>query len=158
MNSLVKNTWSETHPIVKTGITIVVAGIGIYFVYKIIKSTTSLIDQWSSRKEGNQALESLVQLALQGINPTLSDSEVESMVNGLRTELDDTYVDDDVVMNILYKVQNKADWEKLKYRWGSQDVGNGQQTITEALSDRLYSSSKSTLNQIFISKGIGTIV
>jgi hypothetical protein len=158
MNGLIKNTWSETHPMVKTGITIVVAGIGIYFVYKIIKSTTSLIDQWSSRKEGNQALESLVQLALQGINPTLSDSEVESMVNGLRTELDDTYVDDDVVMNILYKVQNKADWEKLKYRWGSQDVGNGQQTITEALSDRLYSSSKSTLNQIFISKGIGTIV
>jgi hypothetical protein len=158
MNGLIKNTWSETHPMVKTGITVVVAGIGIYFIYKIVKSANSLIDQWSSRKESNQALESLVQLALQGINPTLSDSEIESMVNALRTELDDTYVDDDIVLNILYKVQNKADWEKLKYRWGSQDVGNGQQTITEALSDRLYSSSKSTLNQIFISKGIGTIV
>jgi hypothetical protein len=158
MNGLIKNTWSETHPIVKTGITIVVAGIGIYFIYKIVKSANSLIDQWSSRKESNQALESLVQLALQGINPTLSDSEIESMVNALKTELDDTYVDDDIVLNILYKIQNKADWEKLKYRWGSQDVGNGQQTITEALSDRLYSSSKSTLNQIFISKGIGAIV
>ena len=54
-----------------------------------------MIDEWSSRKEGNQALESLVQLALQVINPTLSDSEVESMVNALKSELNDFYVDDD---------------------------------------------------------------
>jgi hypothetical protein len=73
-------------------------------------------------------LEELFILSSQGILPTLSDADVESMVNGLKTELNDYYVDDVIVMNILYQVQNKADWVKLKYRWGTQDVGDGART------------------------------
>lgn len=156
--NIIKQTWSETHPSVKTAVTIIGVGFGAWIIYKVIKGGANLIDAWASRKEGNQALEDIIVLASQGINPTLSDGEVEAMVNAIKSELNDTYVNDDVVMNILYKVQNKADWAKVKYRWGTQDVGNGMQTLTEAISDRFYQSSKDSLNQIFISKGIGAIV
>lgn len=156
--NIIKQTWSETHPSIKTGVTIIVIGLSAYVVYKIIKGGVNIIDAFTSRKEGNQALEDLVLLASQGTVPTLSDGEVESMVNALKSELDDTVVDDDIVMNILYKVQNKADWSKVKYRWGTQDVGYGMQTLTEAISNRFFASNKQTLNQIFISKGIGAIV
>lgn len=156
--NIIKQTWSETHPSVKTAVTIIGVGFGAWIIYKIVKGGANLVDAWTSRKEGNQALEDIVVLASQGIYPTLSDGEVESMVNAMKSEFNDRFVNDDIIMNILYKVQNKADWSKVKYRWGTQDVGNGMQTLTEAISDRFYQTSKDSLNQIFISKGIGAIV
>ena len=156
--NIIKQTWSETHPSVKTAVTIIGVGFGAWIIYKIVKGGANLVDAWTSRKEGNQALEDIVVLASQGIYPTLSDGEVESMVNAMKSEFNDYFVNDDIIMNILYKVQNKADWSKVKYRWGTQDVGNGMQTLTEAISDRFYQTSKDSLNQIFISKGIGAIV
>lgn len=156
--NIIKQTWSETHPSVKTAVTIIGIGFGAWVIYKIIRGGANILDTWTSRKEGTQSLEELFILSSQGIFPTLSDADVESMVNGLKTELNDYYVDDVIVMNILYRVQNKADWVKLKYRWGTQDVGDGAQTLTEILSDKLYASNKDALNQIFIQKGIGAIV
>ena len=156
--NIIKQTWSETHPSVKTAVTIIGIGFGAWVIYKIIRGGATIIDTWTSRKEGTQSLEELFILSSQGILPTLSDADIESMVNGLKTELNDYYVDDVIVMNILYRVQNKADWVKLKYRWGTQDVGDGAQTLTEILSDRLYAPNKDALNQIFIQKGIGAIV
>jgi hypothetical protein len=156
--NIIKQTWSETHPSVKTAVTIIGIGFGAWAIYKIIKGGANILDSWTSRKEGNQALEDLFILASQGIVPTLSDGEIEAMVNAIKSEFNDIYADDDIIMNQLYKVQNKADWSKLKYRWGTQDIGSGMQTLTEAISDRFYDDNKATLNQIFISKGIGAIV
>jgi len=156
--NIIKQTWSETHPSVKTAVTIIGVGFGAWIIYKVIRGGASILDAWTSRKEGTQSLEELFILSSQGIFPTLSDADVESMVNGLKSELNDFYVDDVIIMNILYRVQNKADWVKLKYRWGTQDVGDGAQTLTEILSERLYASNKNSLNQIYIQKGIGAIL
>jgi len=156
--NIIKQTWSETHPSVKTAVTIIGVGFGAWIIYKVIRGGASILDTWTSRKEGTQSLEELFILSSQGIFPTLSDADVESMVNGLKSELNDFYVDDVIIMNILYRVQNKADWVKLKYRWGTQDVGDGAQTLTEILSERLYASNKNSLNQIYIQKGIGAIL
>lgn len=156
--SALKNAWSETHPIAKTGIVVLGTFLGIYIGFKLIKGVGNIVERFVDRKEGGQALEALVALSLQGINPTLSDADVESMVGGLRSELESLFPADTILLSIMSRIKNKADLEKLRYRWGTQNVDGEILSLTEALADGLSYDGKQQLNSQLFLAGIDPIL
>lgn len=156
--SALKNAWSETHPIAKTGIVVLGTFLGIYIGFKLIKGVGNIVERFVDRKEGGQALEALVALSLQGINPTLSDSDVESMVGALKSELESWFPADTILLSIMSRIKNKADLEKLRYRWGTQNVDGEILSLTEALADGLSYDGKQQLNSQLFLAGIDPIL
>lgn len=156
--NIVKNTWSETHPIVKTGIVVVATGLGIYLAFKLAKGFGNILDRWVDRKEGGQSLEELAVLSLQGINPTLSDADVESMIGALKSELESFFTSDQTLLSIMSRIKNKADLAKLRYRWGTQNIDGDILSLTEALADGLSSGGKQQLNNQLFLAGVEPLV
>jgi hypothetical protein len=157
MNAL-KNAWSETHPIAKTGIVILGTFLGIYVGFKLVKSLGNIVERGLDRKEGGQSLEELVALSAQGINPTLSDADVESMIGAIKSELETYFPYDSVILNIMSRIKNKADLAKLRYRWGTQNVDGDIFSLTEALADGLSEDGKQQLNNQLFLVGIEPLV
>lgn len=155
--SEIKNAWSETHPMAKTGIVILGTFLGLYIGFKLIKGIANTVERFVDRKEGGQALEALVALSLQGINPTLTDSDVESMVAGLKSEMETYFPADTILLSIMSRIKNKADLEKLRYRWGTQNVDGDILSLTEALLEYLSYDGKQQLNSQFFLAGIDPI-
>jgi hypothetical protein len=149
--SAFKNAWSETHPIAKTGIVLVGTILGIYVAFKLAKGVGNIVERWVDRKEGGQSLEELAVLSLQGINPTLTDADVESMIGALKSELESYFPSDQTLLSIMSRIKNKADLAKLRYRWGTQNIDGDILSLTEALADGLSSNGKQQLNtQLFL--------
>jgi hypothetical protein len=156
--SALKNAWSETHPIAKTGIVIVGTILGIYVAFKLAKGLGNVVERWVDRKEGGQSLEELAVLSLQGINPTLSDADVESMIGALKSELESFFPSDQVLLSTMARIKNKADLAKLRYRWGTQNIDGDILSLTEALADGLSSGGKQQLNNQLFLAGIEPLV
>jgi len=156
--SILKNTWSETHPIVKTGIVVVGTGLGIYLAFKVAKGFGNILERWVDRKEGGQSLEELAVLSLQGINPTLGDADVESMIGALKSELESFFPSDQALLSTMSRIKNKADLAKLRYRWGTQNIDGDILSLTEALADGLSSDGKQQLNNQLFLAGIEPLV
>lgn len=149
--SAFKNAWSETHPIAKTGIVLVGTILGIFVAFKVAKGVGNIVERWVDRKEGGQSLEELAVLSLQGINPTLTDADVESMIGALKSELESYFPSDQTLLSIMSRIKNKADLAKLRYRWGTQNIDGDILSLTEALADGLSSNGKQQLNtQLFL--------
>ena len=149
--SALKNAWSETHPIAKTGIVVIGTILGIYVAFRVAKGLGNIAERWIDRKEGGQSLEELAVLSLQGINPTLSDADVESMIGALKSELESYFPSDQVLLSTMSRIKNKADLAKLRYRWGTQNIDGDILSLTEALADGLSSNGKQQLNsQLFV--------
>ena len=156
--SAFKNAWSETHPIAKTGIVLVGTILGIYVAFKLAKGVGNIVERWVDRKEGGQSLEELAVLSLQGINPTLSDADVESMIGALKSELESYFPSDQTLLSIMSRIKNKADLAKLRYRWGTQNIDGDILSLTEALADGLSSDGKQQLNTQLFLVGIEPLV
>ena len=156
--SALKNAWSETHPIAKTGIVVLGTFLGIYVGFKLIKGLGNIVERWVDRKEGGQALEALLALSLQGINPTLSDADVEGMIGALKSELETWIPSDQTLLGIMSRIKNQADLEKLRYRWGTQNIDGDILSLTEALADGLSSDGKQQLNSQLFLVGIQPLV
>jgi hypothetical protein len=156
--SIIKNAWSETHPVAKTGIVIVGTILGIYVAFKLVKGLGNIVERAVDRKEGGQSLEELVALSAQGINPTLSDADVESMIGALKSELESFFPSDQVLLSTMARIKNKADLAKLRYRWGTQNIDGDIFSLTEALADGLSDDGKQQLNNQLFLVGIEPLV
>jgi len=156
--SIIKSGWSETHPIAKTGIVLVGTILGIYVAFKVAKGLGNIAERWIDRKEGGQSLEELAVLSLQGINPTLSDADVESMIGALKSELESYFPSDQVLLGTMARIKNKADLAKLRYRWGTQNIDGDILSLTEALADGLSTNGKQQLNNQLFLAGIEPLV
>ena len=156
--SIIKNAWSETHPVAKTGIVIVGTILGIYVAFKLVKGLGNIVERAVDRKEGGQSLEELVALSAQGINPTLSDADVESMIGALKSELESFFPSDQVLLSTMARIKNKADLAKLRYRWGTQNIDEDILSLTEALADGLSDGGKQQLNNQLFLVGIEPLV
>lgn len=120
--SVLSDTWSETHPAVKT--IIVVGGVLIvgYVGYKLVKTSVDFLKNVRDQAQEKQELENLADA---GMKPTLSDSDINSMVSGIQTALSGWSEDEEAVKTQIRRVQNKADWLKLTTAWNVRDICNG---------------------------------
>jgi hypothetical protein len=157
MNSAIKETWSQTHPAVKTGVVVVGVALTGLLLYKIYKVVASGIGKLTNRKEGGEALQDLIILAQEGITPTLSDSDAESFVNAIRAECNKAWYEDtseQTIYSQLSRVKNIADWAKVKYRWGTQAIDGVQKSLTEAIVGELDDYEKQQANSILFLAGV----
>ena len=157
MNSTIKETWSQTHPAVKSIVVVVGVALAGFVLYKVYKAAVGAIGKVTNRKEGGEALQELIQLQAQGITPTISDSTAEGMVNAIKTECNTSWYDDtseQTIYSQLEKVQNPADWAKLKYRWGTQNIKGVPLSLTQALVGELSDPEKTEANSILFLAGV----
>ena len=157
MNNTIKETWSQTHPAVKTGVVVVGVAIAGFILYKVYKVIAGGIGKITNRKEGGEALQDLVILAQKGITPTLSDSDAEGFVNAIRTECNKSWYEDtseQTIYSQLQRIKNEADWAKVKYRWGTQNIGGVQKSLTEAIVGELDDYEKQEANSILFLAGV----
>lgn len=77
-------------------------------------------DLKESLKESEDASAELENLQQQGVRPTLSNSEYQSIINGLITAMNGCGTDEDAVYNQMSKLKNDADVKKLISLWGVQ--------------------------------------
>jgi hypothetical protein len=157
MNSTIKETWSQTHPAVKSAVVVVGVALAGFVLYKIYKTVVGAIGKVTNRKEGGEALQELIELQAQGITPTISDSTAEGMINAIRTECNTSWYEDTSEQTIytqLQKVRNLADWAKLKYRWGTQNIKGIPVSLTQALVGELDDYEKTQANSILFLAGV----
>lgn len=157
MNTGIKETWSQTHPAVKTGVVVIGVVLAGLVLYKVYKAAAGLIGKITHRKEGGEALQDILILQQQGILPTLTDSEAESVVNAIRTECNKSWYEDtseQTIYSALQRIKNEADWAKVKYRWGTQTIDGVPKSITEALVGELDDYEKQQANAILFLAGV----
>jgi hypothetical protein len=79
------------------------------------------------------------------------------MINAIRTECNTSWYEDtseQTIYNQLQKVKNPADWAKLKYRWGTQNIKGIPQSLTQALVGELDDYEKTEANSILFLAGV----
>jgi len=163
MANIIENTWSETHPVVKTGI-VVVAVLGTIFIgVKIYKNIDFIVAKIKGLGESASASRDLSQEIQQGNAPTLSDSEIQAMVSTLVTALQGCTEDEETAYNTLNKIKNKADWLKLQSQFGTKSIsecgwGSSVMTLSQLLHYGLNSDEIGMINSLFLSKGISVTI
>lgn len=122
MSNFIKETWQETHPAVKTLIVVGSLAIVGYLGYKMVKGSLDFI---KGLRDQNQEKQELENLADAGVSPTLSDGDINVMVNSIQTSLSGYSEDEEAVKSQLKRIQNKADWLKLNTAWNVQEITDG---------------------------------
>jgi hypothetical protein len=98
---------------------VVVGGIGILYVTlsQIIRRVRQNAESKFDLQESNSAKSDLEKLAQQGIRPTLSDSQIDNIINSLVESMNDCGTDEDGVYEQFKKLNNLADVYLLLKRW-----------------------------------------
>lgn len=99
---------------------VVVGGIAIafYIGYTLIRRVRKNAELQADLQESDSAKTELEKLRRNGIVPTLSDSQVESMINALVESMNDCGTDEKAIYNQIKKVNNIADVQLLIAKWG----------------------------------------
>lgn len=99
---------------------VVVGGIGIafYIGYTLIRRIRTQSEIKEAEKESDLAKDELKVLQQQGISPTISGSQVESIINSLVQAMNGCGSDEDMVYEAFKKLNNDADVQLLISRWG----------------------------------------
>ena len=101
---------------------VVVGGIAIiYFTTsQVISRIRKNNELKSNLRESADAQQELQDLSNQGVNQTLSNSEITSIINALVASMNSCGTDEDAVYNQFKKLNNIADLKTLIYKWGVQ--------------------------------------
>ncbi len=127
----VKSTFSELPTWAKG--TIAVIGLltlvgGALLIRKGIKKLAETKEEREQERDLNQNTESaLSQLEQQGVTPSLSDLDAQTLSNTIFTLLDGCELsgsEDQAVKAILGKINNQADWVKLQQVFGRRKIDN----------------------------------
>jgi hypothetical protein len=148
---------------------IALVGIIAYTVYKKVKNISDLK---INLKESDSASQELSDLATQGIRPTLSNSQVQSLINALKDAMNGCGTNEQRIYDTFSKLNNDADvklllklWQVQYYepcsatspisyaRWMFNDKAFGG-NLSEWLNYDLSSSEIKQINSIFAKKGI----
>jgi hypothetical protein len=99
---------------------VVVVG-GIAIVYFTSKQIINRIRNQAERKfdlqESDSASSDLQNLAQQGIKPTVSNSQIDNIINSLVESMNDCGTDENAIYNQFKKLNNTADVYALLKRW-----------------------------------------
>jgi hypothetical protein len=98
---------------------VVVGGIAIvYFTAKqIIKRIRTQAERKFDLQESDSASSDLQNLAQQGIKPTISNSQIDNIINSLVEAMNDCGTNEETVYNQFKKLNNTADVYALLKRW-----------------------------------------
>jgi hypothetical protein len=126
-----KSTFSELPAWAKGTIAVIgvvtLVGIG-WLIRKGIKNLSENAEERQEDKNLEQnTQQALNQLQGQGVSPTLSDLDAQTLATTIQTLLNDcelTGSENLVVTSILEKVNNQADWVKLQQVFGRRTIGN----------------------------------
>lgn len=139
----------------------VMAAIGItgYLVYKGIKNAKSKAD---SKREDNDTKNELNRLIVQGIKPTLNQTQISGIANALFGAMDGYGTNYDTVAREFAKINNDADMLSVAKAYGVREVSSGRLnpepnftgTLQAALKSELSSSEISAINGVLARKGI----
>jgi len=100
------------------GVVVVGGGAILFYVgYTVIRNLRKQAELKSDLEESNTAQSDLNKLKSQGVNPTLSDSQVDGMVNALVEAMNDCGTDETAVYNQFKKLNNLADVYLLIAKW-----------------------------------------
>jgi hypothetical protein len=99
---------------------VAVGGIGIafYIGYTLVRRVRTQAEIKEAQVESDTAKEELEKLKNQGIKPTISNSQAESLVNSLREAMNGCGSDEEMVYDTFRKLNNDADVQLLISRWG----------------------------------------
>lgn len=135
-----------------TGIALL-AGVGVYFVYKGIKSIATIV---SEKKELNKIVGDYDKKEL-----SLSPTDISRMTEKIYAAFVDgiwgyKYAD---IVDVLSKVQNKADWAALCENFGNKPVKRNDESsekhnLVWFLNDTYLTSTKKEYEKILTDKGI----
>lgn len=94
---------------------------GLLIAYMIGKKVYNAITEKSKNKnvlqESESASQDLYNLQQQGINPTLSNTQIDNIINALVEAMNDCGTDENAVFNQFKKLNNTADAYLLVKRW-----------------------------------------
>lgn len=144
-------------------------GIVAYTIYRKRKTQS---DIKINLKESDSASQELSDLATQGVRPTLSNSQVQSLINALKDAMNGCGTNEQRVYDTFSKLNNDADvklllklWQVQYYepcsasspisyaRWMFNDKAFGG-NLSEWLNYDLKPSEIKQINSIFAKKGI----
>lgn len=155
------------------GITVVgVLGITYIIGSKIYKAISEKAKNKNILEESISAGEDLQDLQQQGINPTLSETQIDSIINSLEESMNDCGTDETAIYNQFKILNNIADVYLLIKKWGIryyrpcaayQPISYAKWLIDEKafgnnlsswLTYELSASEITKINNIFSEKGI----
>ena len=144
---------------------VVVGGLAVTYIF--VSQIISRIKKQASDKQNKQAVESakddLQELRKNGIKPTLSKAQTDSMADAILNQ----YKNADVLLQSysvtereFNKLKNDADFLMLKTSWGVRTYPDAffgsvsNVTLEAAIQNELFNSSIDKLNAILSKKGI----
>jgi hypothetical protein len=146
-----------------------IVGIAVYSVIKKLKTDAEIK---KILKESEYANDQLKKLASQGIFPTLSNTQIQSMIESIRDAVAGCGTDEQRIYDVFSKLNNEADLNLLIKLFGVQsyepcplesqisyikwlaDNSSIGGSITQILTSELNNSELSKLNSILANKGI----
>lgn len=153
----VNGFFDNIDPKVKTG-ALIVGGVGaLYLLSKLTGGSSHSSDL--PKSADNQ----LPGLAAQGVYPTITDVQAETLASGLRAAFDDCGTDEQAVYAVMRQLRNLADVYKLISVYGTRSYkgcfdgdyfSNHTFNLSEALANELGSSELSQVNNILSGNGI----
>jgi hypothetical protein len=146
-----------------------IVGIAVYSVIKKLKTDAQMREVL---KESDYANDELNKLASQGIRPTLSNSQIQSMIKSIVDAVGGCGTDEQKIYDVFSKLNNEADIKLLIKLFGVQsfepcpiqspisyskwliDNKSIGGSITQILTSELSNSELKKLNSILAKKGI----
>lgn len=144
---------------------VIVGGITVTFLTgrATWRKVKSMLEKGKLMKEGKEAGQELINLQKQGINPTISDAQVEGFANTLQTAFSGCGTDEAAVINVVRQLKNEADVMKLIAKYGLRkhdacnwefDFSDKEMTLSAAISDELDVFEKAAVNVQLEKNGI----
>jgi hypothetical protein len=146
-----------------------IVGIAVYSVIRKLKTDAKMRELL---KESDYANDELKKLASQGIRPTLSNLQIQSMIESIRDAVGGVGTDEQRIYDVFSKLNNEADLNLLIKLYGVQsfepnpfqsqisyvkwliDNNSVGGSITRTITDELNNSELKKLNSILAKKGI----
>lgn len=140
----------------------IVGGVVVFaIVLPIIKFVRGKLDQSKTQREVVQAGKEVQKLAKQGIHPTISKAQAESMSNTLKVSFSGLGTSTLAVYDVFKQLKNEADLFLLIDVYGIRTYQGAwwwndakKFTLSEAINDEMGVDQRRHLNKILSDKGI----
>lgn len=110
--------WKSVHPTVRNGIIVVASAGAVFGIYKGVTAYMHWLETKGSREEIGKMNKALRDLAKKGVSPSYDDSQYKTWANQLQEAFDGCGTTTPVVMDILGRLNNDADFLKLSQAFG----------------------------------------
>jgi len=157
-----KKTWESLPPYAKGIIAVAGTAIAVGAIYVSYEAIKTYVANRNSNKEVSELTNKLTQLGQQGIHPTISQQQADSLANGLEAAFQGYGSDFDVVKRSFNQIKNDADMVIILKSYGTRTISSGTWnpqsdftgTLSATIADELSSGQVDELNTILQRSGI----